>query len=164
MNKQELLCFCQCVCACASVHQKFESVCHLLTSSSGLKLLYSSGKFLFCERLPNHMCIEVIRNMYLRMHTSSNKKFYTSKKSANSLLFAPGLNLHKHFYLLHTRLTFEATQRGAQTFQSIDSEKTKQGNMLNWWIIQHVVFEKVYCTPELSCFKHKFLNCRKVEK
>lgn len=74
------------VCACASVRQKFESVCHLLTSSSGLKLLYSSGKFLFCERLPNHMCIEVICNMYLRMHTSSNKKFYISKKSANFLV------------------------------------------------------------------------------
>lgn len=30
------------VCACASVCQKFESVCRLLTSSSGLKFLYST--------------------------------------------------------------------------------------------------------------------------
>lgn len=71
----------------AIVCQKFESV----TSLSGLKFLYSSGKFLFCERLSNHMCIEVICNMYLRMHINSNK-FYTSKVSANSLLLEPGLN------------------------------------------------------------------------
>lgn len=76
--------------------KKFESVCHLLTSSSGLKFLYSSDKFLFCVRLPNHMCIAVLHNMYPRMHTSSNNKLYISKKSANSLLFEPGLNLDNH--------------------------------------------------------------------
>lgn len=38
------------VCVYASVCQKFESVCRLLTSPSGLKLLYSSGKFLLCEK------------------------------------------------------------------------------------------------------------------
>lgn len=107
--------------------------CHLLTSSSGLKLLYSSGEFLFW--LPNRMRTATIPDR--RTHTSTNT-FYTSKKSANSLLFETKLNLHNHIYLLLTRLTFRATQTGGQTFWSIDSEKAMQGTMLNRWIKQHM--------------------------